>query len=537
MTITPALPSYSLTLADGARWLIRPGDTEAERVTSALGAAMQLEPATREINGKMPWRELLVTVRSGRSAPLINLHGSGPAVCTLSPLANDALLAIGMTRVGLAIARAAQSRGGLLLHGALACRGVMCNAPTACGVILAGPGTVGKSTASSRLPPPWRSLCDDTTLAVRDLQGCYWAHPWPTWSRFYSYSDDPPAGGSWDVRRAVPLRAMFFLSQSPDDRTEPIHVPQATAMLMEAAQHVSSAMRHHLDSNQVHTLHREQLAAAEALARTVPAYILHISLTGAFWKEIERALQSSAPNPPRRAPRTTHHASRFTRPTTTESPRNDASLYIAYTGPSMNPTLREPDLLKVAPYDGRQVRTGDVIYFEPPEGDREIVHRVVRVTPDGIHTRGDNNPTDDPYILQATDVIGQVTVAQRGTKQRYITGGWRGTLLGYVARVRRVASRGASRLLHSTYHALARSGLFRGLLPPRLRPRLLVFESRPDQTFKLVMGQREVGRYDNWRHRWTIRRPFRLFVDDARLPSIPQPTKTPPLSNTDEHLV
>ena len=34
--------------------------------------------------------------------------------------------------------------------------------------------------------PPWRSLCDDATLVVRDASGRYWAHPWPTWSRFYT---------------------------------------------------------------------------------------------------------------------------------------------------------------------------------------------------------------------------------------------------------------------------------------------------------------------------------------------------------------
>jgi hypothetical protein len=193
--------------------------------------------------------------------------------------------------------------------------------------------------------------------------------------------------------------------------------------------------------------------------------------------------------------------------------------------------------LEVAPYDGRPVQAGDVIYFEPPEGEREIVHRVVCVTPDGIRTRGDNNPTDDPYCLQTAHIIGQVVRAQRGSRKRRIAGGRRGTLFGYVARVWRVANRSTSRLLHGVYHALAGSGTFRGLLPPRLRPRLLVFQSKTEPTFKLVMGQREVGRYDNWRCQWTIQRPFRLFVDETRLPAIPPPTARKPPLTTDEHLV
>jgi hypothetical protein len=99
-----------------------------------------------------------------------------------------------------------------------------------------------------------------------------------------------------------------------------------------------------------------------------------------------------------------------------------------------------------------------------------------------------------------------------------------------------MVNRGASRLLRGAYYALASSGIFHRLLPPRLRPRLLVFQSRQGQTFKLVMGQREVGRCDNWQRQWTIQRPFRLFVDETRLPVLPPP-KTHHPSTADEHLV
>jgi signal peptidase I len=529
---------FTLALADGARWLIRPEDTEAERVTSALGAAMRLKPHdSLKAGRRIPWRELLVTVRSGRATPPVNLHGPGPAVCTLSPLTNEAMLTIGMTRVGLSVAREAQSRGGVLLHGALAEHKGQNGLEQ--GILLLGPGNVGKSTASSRLPTPWRSLCDDTTLVVRDSRGRYWAHPWPTWSRFYAYNGEPPPGGSWDVQHAVPLQAVFFLAQSPDDRAEAVHVPQATAMLMEVAQHVSNTMTRRLNPEQTHALHREQLTAVEALARAIPTYVLHISLTGAFWEEIEWALQDIETDSIRHVSHVTHHVSHLTQPTPTESLFGDATILVAYSGPSMNPTLREPDLLQVVPYDGLRVQVGDVIYFEPPEGEREIVHRVIRVTQDGIYTRGDNNPTEDRYLLQTTDVIGQVVKAQRDSKQRRVAGGQRGRLLGYAARMRRGVNRGASRLLHSAYHALANSGLFRGLLPRRLRPRLLVFQAQLGRTFKLVIGRREIGRYDDWQRQWIIQRPFRLFVDEARLsPPTPLPKAegTSP-SITNEHLV
>ena len=74
--------------------------------------------------------------------------------------------------------------------------------------------------------------------------------------------------------------------------------------------------------------------------------------------------------------------------------------FAAYVGPSMNPTLREPEIMEIMPYDGRPVRVGDVVFFLPPEADQPVVHRIVRVTPAGISTLGDNNTREDAFLLQ-----------------------------------------------------------------------------------------------------------------------------------------
>jgi SynChlorMet cassette protein ScmC len=184
-------------------------------IVSVLGTVMCLQSGETG-------RELLVTVSDEGDLALANLAGPGPALCVLSPPGEGDILTVGMLRLALAIAREAQSRGGLLLHGALATR-------TSGGILLAGPVNVGKSTASRRLPPPWRALCDDIALVIRGPQGSYWAHPWPTWSRFFHQGIDPPPGGSWDVQQAVPLRAIFFLSQAPDDRAEALSATQYNA--------------------------------------------------------------------------------------------------------------------------------------------------------------------------------------------------------------------------------------------------------------------------------------------------------------------
>jgi hypothetical protein len=71
--------------------------------------------------------------------------------------------------------------------------------------------------------------------------------------------------------------------------------------------------------------------------------------------------------------------------------------FAAYVGPSMNPTLQEPEVMEIMPYCNRPMHAGDVIFFLPPEGDQPVVHRVVRVTPAGISTRGDNNAGTMPF--------------------------------------------------------------------------------------------------------------------------------------------
>jgi SynChlorMet cassette protein ScmC len=155
-------------------------------------------------------------------------------------------------------------------------------------VILAAPGGTGKTTASNRLPAPWRSLCDDTTLVVRDPQGNYQAHPWPTWSRFL----DGGPGGTWDVQSAVPLKGIFFLVRAVEDRVERVGPGQAVGLLMECVRQASTLTpRGGLFKEEIRALHLEWFDNLCVLARVIPVHTLHISLIGAFWQEIEQALE------------------------------------------------------------------------------------------------------------------------------------------------------------------------------------------------------------------------------------------------------
>jgi SynChlorMet cassette protein ScmC len=277
---------HDLVLADGSHWEIAAGDDEAASIVSQLGCAMQLRVTTDALDRSHrgnPCR-LLVQVDAHTSetdchVPLAS-ETDGVVVCTLSPCDRGGFPYAHLLRLSHVLAREAQARGGVPIHGALAERDGV-------GVILAAPGGTGKTTASNRLPAPWRSLSDDTTLMVRDPQGRYWAHPWPTWSRFL----DGGPGGTWDVQRAVPLKGIFFLTQAVVDRVARVGPGQAVSLLVECVRQASTFMPLGLSKEEVRALHLERFNNICALARVIPAHVLHISLTGAFWHAIEQSLE------------------------------------------------------------------------------------------------------------------------------------------------------------------------------------------------------------------------------------------------------
>ena len=278
--------SYYLVLADGSHWEIAAGDEEAASIVSQAACAMQLGTTADILESSQHDNICRVLVRVAANKSLVECYvplvseSDGAITCILNHCNHwGSPYVVNLVRLALVFARESQARGGALIHGALAERDGI-------GVILAAPCGTGKTTASSRFPSPWRSLCDDTTLVVRDLQGKYWAHPWPTWSRFmYEGSCD-----TWDVQRAVPVKGFFFLAQAAEDRVERIGSGQAVSLLVECVKQTSTFMEPGLLKEEVRTLHLERFDNLCALAKVVPSHMLHISQTGSFWQKIEQVI-------------------------------------------------------------------------------------------------------------------------------------------------------------------------------------------------------------------------------------------------------
>jgi len=201
--------------------------------------------------------------------------------CLVGPFHTPEKTAFQLTRISQVVAHSSEKNGGLLVHGALAeWNGV--------GVILAGPGGVGKSTASKRLPRPWHPLSDDTALIVRAPDGAYWAHPWPTWSQ-YRQGD---MSGSWDVQAAVKLGLICMLSPGKKDRAFPLPIRQAISELVDVSGQTFFIMANGMDRNAIRRINLMRFHNAVTLSKRVPVCRLEISRYGRFWQGIEKFLVS-----------------------------------------------------------------------------------------------------------------------------------------------------------------------------------------------------------------------------------------------------
>jgi signal peptidase len=194
---------------------------------------------------------------------------------------------------------------------------------------------------------------------------------------------------------------------------------------------------------------------------------------------------------------------------------------ITYIGPSMNPTLKSGDRLCVLSCDGQKLHLGDVVVFISPEDGSRVVHRVVSLDPSGIKTQGDNNKQVDPWLLSHDEILGRVVSAKRGNRWRRVFGGKVGQLLGVAIRAFRALDAGVSSRLRPAYDRLARAGMFSRCLSAWIKIRAISLSHPAGTELQLLMGRRVIGRWLPGMTRWYIRRPFRLFVDEAALPENP----------------
>ena len=191
---------------------------------------------------------------------------------------------------------------------------------------------------------------------------------------------------------------------------------------------------------------------------------------------------------------------------------------VTYIGSSMNPVLKSGDRLVIIPCGDRRIRQGDVIVCNSPDDGSKVIHRVISMDSGGIKTRGDNSTGADPWILSSDQIVGRVAYARRGQRRRKVWGGPMGRLVAVTIRTLCLIDSMLSSSLRPVYHQLAKRGHLRKLLPAHLKARVVLLNRHSGRELQLLMGGRVIGRWLPEHKGWYIRRPFRLFVDEASLP-------------------
>jgi signal peptidase len=99
---------------------------------------------------------------------------------------------------------------------------------------------------------------------------------------------------------------------------------------------------------------------------------------------------------------------------------NWTPLMVVTTG-SMEPILQVGDLIYVKGVEPSEIQVGDIITFRPPLefiSGTLITHRVVDITYDVnevyFKTKGDNNPSVDPWTIESGEVIGRQEATFKG---------------------------------------------------------------------------------------------------------------------------
>jgi len=178
-----------------------------------------------------------------------------------------------------------------------------------------------------------------------------------------------------------------------------------------------------------------------------------------------------------------------------------------YKGPSMLPTFKPGQMLYIRP-EQRAIKPGDVVVFQ--KENEYIVHRVVSVTPEGISTRGDNNPHGDPWLLTPDQVLGVVEKAEDWDKAHAVRGG-KTALLQAKARwtLKTVCTRSLP-WLGAPYRWLKAKGWVKKIWHPPVTQ--VQLQTNEGTMIKYVVRGKTVANWYPRQQRFLCRRPYDLVI-------------------------
>jgi SynChlorMet cassette protein ScmC len=291
--------TYTICLADGQSWDIA-ASLEAKPWLEKLALIMELKSCEPRGKKKLVFvrNNLQTMATASKASPhkcapgngwkvnsigplrMLSHPGSSNSICDLGDQGDEELEYNKMWQALYPLYLHSLTYGGLPLHAALVERDGKSYA-------IAAPGGTGKSTCARRIPPPWRALCDDEVLVVRDKTGIYHAHPLPTWKEYLYYKSNR----TWNVQYHAPLAGIFFLVQSENNEVEPIGQGKATTFIYRSASQVFYKSWLRINPDTRSELRIQAFENASRMAESIPTFLMRVSLTGSFWEKMVIALQ------------------------------------------------------------------------------------------------------------------------------------------------------------------------------------------------------------------------------------------------------
>lgn len=484
---------FQISFRNGDEFLLIPTTHDAEDVINQLASTMKLQKGN---TGK----KIFVIIQEDETE-LNRYLFEGHLLCIL----NTTKKISQMVTLARFIALQTLDHGGILFHGALIEK-------DGNGIILTGPGTVGKSTAFYRLPPTWNPICDDTSLIVSDESGSIFAHPWPTWSNFI-YNRDIL---SWDTQNPIKIKGIFILSQSSEDSISDLTYSEKFTYLIESLiyNHLGLAYCEY-SLEKPNENFNKKLNVIQSVVDKIPIHVLHISLTGTFWKELEYWIESSLTNEfPKNSSGENRKQIVFNEENFQKSIEK-TNLQILYLGLSMNPLLHDYDLVEVFPYIDISPKVGDVIFFRQSLENEGIIHRIIQKTDEGYLTQGDNNQGPDIKIVKTDQIIGKVCYARTERKIRKIFGSNIGLIFFYYAQFRRKFIEQFNTFIFpflSIFKRFRKSSIFQNTVKLMIDPKIVVFSCPNKRIFRLFRKNHHIGIYDPRLKKWAIRYPYSCLL-------------------------
>jgi signal peptidase I len=189
-----------------------------------------------------------------------------------------------------------------------------------------------------------------------------------------------------------------------------------------------------------------------------------------------------------------------------------------YSGHSMKGTFYPGDYLVVKRAALCDILSGDVVVYQltDEQGDvYDLAHRVVASLPDGLMTKGDNNPFVDKGLVTEKNLLGTVVSVERRGKERMVRRGRFGVLHARSLQTKRLLKTQAWRLAVTVgrrpYRWLQKSGLIYYLWRPYIQR--VCLETKEGPLIKYISGKRTVARWWPEKGRFHCTRPYNLVID------------------------